>query len=212
MNNIYDKHGIDSTAQTLERLFKPRNIPKQRQSDLAASCGLQDSGLPGPRRRACVVNGKGVGLTRELTFTDGKTVHEVLIVNHRNFIGFPTRCPTRRRSRGTTIFAPSSCNRWALARLIFFIPAIFTPMERPRHRSKACCAIFTRGLRGSRMRLERQLHDSAKSVAFWSSKEGRRKTGMLRSHRRAGAWRRAAGVVTCCSSERNRWCQLVVGA
>jgi hypothetical protein len=35
-----------------------------------------------PDVASCVVNGKGVGLTRELTFNDGKTVHEVLIVNH----------------------------------------------------------------------------------------------------------------------------------
>lgn len=35
-----------------------------------------------PDVASCVVNGKGVGLTRELTFKDGKTVHEVLIVNH----------------------------------------------------------------------------------------------------------------------------------
>lgn len=35
-----------------------------------------------PDVASCVVNGKGVGLTRDLTFNDGKTVHEVLIVNH----------------------------------------------------------------------------------------------------------------------------------
>ena len=35
-----------------------------------------------PEVASCVVSGKGVGLTRELTFTDGKAVHEVLIVNH----------------------------------------------------------------------------------------------------------------------------------
>ena len=35
-----------------------------------------------PDVASCVVSGKGVGLTRELTFNDGKTVHEVLIVNH----------------------------------------------------------------------------------------------------------------------------------
>ena len=95
-----------------------------------------------PDVASCLVKGKGVGLTRELTFKDGKTVHEVLIVNHPNFIGFPTRCPTPRRSRGITIFAPSNCNRLALVRLIFSTLAISIPMERPRQRSKACYAIF----------------------------------------------------------------------
>jgi hypothetical protein len=48
---IHNEDATDSTAQTLERLFQSCDIPKRRQPDLATNCGLQDSGLSGPRRR-----------------------------------------------------------------------------------------------------------------------------------------------------------------
>jgi hypothetical protein len=35
-----------------------------------------------PDVASCEVDGEGVGLTRELTFNDGKVVRELLIVNH----------------------------------------------------------------------------------------------------------------------------------
>lgn len=35
-----------------------------------------------PDVKSCDVHGEGVGLTRDLTFEDGKKVHEVLIVSH----------------------------------------------------------------------------------------------------------------------------------
>ncbi|MGH8047412.1 MAG: SRPBCC family protein [Chthoniobacterales bacterium] len=35
-----------------------------------------------PEVASCEVDGAGVGLTRTLTFDDGKVVHELLIVNH----------------------------------------------------------------------------------------------------------------------------------
>ena len=69
-----------------------------------------------------------MGLTRELTFNDGKTVHEVLIVNHPQLYRLSYSMSDPTPSRGTTIFAPSSCNRWALA-ILFSLHRLFPPQR-----------------------------------------------------------------------------------
>jgi Fatty acid desaturase len=161
---IHNEDAIGSTAQTLERLFHSCDIPKRRQPDLATACGLQDFGLSDPRGRVLRCKRQGCG-----TFNDGKTAHEVQIVNHPQLyrlsysMSDPTPFPWNHYFCTQQLQSLGAGQTHFLYRV--FLSQWSDRGRGPRHVTR----FLSRRLRGHRPRLERQLHDSRGTITMFSS-------------------------------------------